>query len=598
MPRPRLLWQIYAPFLIILLVAIFAAGWYASHSLRELFNETAEEDLAARARMVEDQFRAALLSGDTRQVDSLCDRIGRNSGTRLTVVLPSGEVVGDSERDPADMDNYADRPEIRGAFEQGIGSKVRYSYTLEREMMYVAIPLVADGEVLGVLRTSLNLSTLQEALRNSYVRIMAAGAFIAALAAIVAGFLSSRISKPLEEMKHCAEQFARGELDLRVPLGGSEEVASLGEALNQMATQLDERIHTIALQRNEKTAILASMVEGVLAVDSQERLISVNQAARDMLAIAAQETADKPIQEIVRNPTLQDLVGQVLGGSGPVEQEILLRNGQEKVLHAHASDLRSANGERIGALLMLNDITRLRRLETVRQDFVANVSHELRTPITSIKGFVETLQDDPLDDADHVRHFLRIIARQVDRLNAIIEDLLLLSSIEQDLEGRQLKRSATVLGDVLTASAELCAARAAEKGTLIEVECPPDLTAEVNAPLLEQALVNLIDNAVKYSEAEARIEVTANEEEDGIAVSVRDYGVGIQAEHLPRLFERFYRVDTARSRKMGGTGLGLAIVKHIARAHNGYVTVESAPNEGSRFTIHLPAEAPPEAAEV
>jgi two-component system phosphate regulon sensor histidine kinase PhoR len=291
----------------------------------------------------------------------------------------------------------------------------------------------------------------------------------------------------------------------------------------------------------------------------------------------------------VRHPDLQNFVTRALASSRQVDGEIILRdNGRDRLLQVRGTTLRDPQGKAFGALIVFNDVTRLRRLEQARRDFVANVSHELKTPITSIKGFVETLLDGAIREPDNALNFLQIIARHAERLNEIIDDLLSLSRIEQDSEQGKITLSHDPMKGVLHEAIQVCQERAAAKAIEIDLECPDDLAAEINSPLLSQAVVNLIDNAVKYSPPKRPVHVEAREEMGEVIILVRDHGPGIAPEHLPRLFERFYRVDGGRSRKEGGTGLGLAIVKHIAQAHGGYVTLQSAPGKGSTFLIHLP----------
>jgi two-component system phosphate regulon sensor histidine kinase PhoR len=265
-----------------------------------------------------------------------------------------------------------------------------------------------------------------------------------------------------------------------------------------------------------------------------------------------------------------------------------VRNGGERFLQAHGTILHDAEDRGIGALVVLNDVTRIRKLESVRREFVANVAHEIRTPVTSIKGFVETLLDGALENPKNAEHFLNIIGRQAERLNAIIEDLLSLSRIEQETESAEIALKEGRIIDVLQAAVQLCEKKAAGKKIAVRLACEEDVSAKINPPLLEQALVNLIDNAINYSGRGSPVHVEAARGDTEIIIGVRDQGCGIAKQHLPRLFERFYRVDKARSRKLGGTGLGLAIVKHITQAHGGNVTVESTPGEGSTFRIHLP----------
>ena len=295
------------------------------------------------------------------------------------------------------------------------------------------------------------------------------------------------------------------------------------------------------------------------------------------------------MQEIIRNSDLRRLAELALASEQSVEDDIVLRGHQDRILQVCGTSLRDLKGRSIGAVLVLHDVTHYRHLENVRRDFVANVSHELKTPIASIKGFVETLLDGASENPEDAKRFLRIVAKQADRLNQIIEDLLSLSKIEQSEEQANLPLEEAGIKDILDAAVNDCLAPAAERRIRINVSCDTDLLANINARLLEQAVVNLLDNAIKYSEPGEEVLITARALANEVLISVTDHGCGIDRDHLPRLFERFYRADKARSRKLGGTGLGLAIVKHIVQAHRGRVSVQSTPGKGSTFTIHLPA---------
>ena len=590
MRRRRLVTQLFPPYLVIVLVALLAVTWYASQTWRHSFLAQTATDLKVRADLVKPQFKGLLQPLDAPAVDRLCKKLGQLSATRLTVILPSGRVVGDSSNNPAKMDNHADRPEIQEALKGGIGISTRHSYTEEAHMTYVATPVRDQGRIIGVVRASLPVVSIGQALNRMYFKIALGGMGAALLAALLSLLMARRLSKPLEEMKQAAQRFAQGDLRVKVPVPQSDELASLAEALNHMAKQLDERIGTIVRQRQEQEAVLASMVEGVMAVDHRERLLTLNQAAARLLGVDPETARLRPIPEVVRNPDLQNFVDQALASSRQVDGEIILRdNGQDRLLQARGTTLRDLQGNAFGALIVLNDVTRLRRLEQARRDFVANVSHELKTPITSIKGFVETLLDGAMQDPKDALNFLHIIAKHADRLNDIINDLLSLSRIEQDSERGKIPLSTGRIQEILHDAIQVCRDRAAAKDIRIDLDCPEELAAGINGPLLLQAVVNLIDNAVKYSPAGLLVEVEARFELGEVLILVRDQGPGIAPEHLPRLFERFYRVDPGRSRKVGGTGLGLAIVKHIAQAHGGYVTLQSAPGKGSTFFIHLPS---------
>ncbi len=414
----------------------------------------------------------------------------------------------------------------------------------------------------------------------------------AILAAAAAGggawLLARRIAQPLEDLRQGVLSYARGELGHKIVVGDIAEVAELAETLQVMAQHLDERMDTILRQNHEQQAVLASMVEGVLAVDTEERVISLNRAAARLLGTNLEQMQGRSLQEVVRNADLRRFVAMVLVSDQPLEGDVVLRHARERVLQANGTALRDSQGNGIGAVIVLNDVSRLRQLENMRRDFAANVSHELKTPITSIKGFVETLLDGAVHSPDDTERFLKIIARQAERLDAIIEDLLSLSKIEREAETSDILLTSGHVREVLENAIHDCERGAAERQITLSLACPDEITARCNAQLLQQAVGNLLDNAIKYSEPGREVVLSAERTAYEVAIRVRDQGCGIAAEHHSRLFERFYRVDKARSRKVGGTGLGLAIVKHIVLAHRGQVSVESKPAAGSTFTIHLP----------
>jgi two-component system phosphate regulon sensor histidine kinase PhoR len=590
MKHRRLLWHLFITYLIIALFALIAVTWYASDSFKNYSLQQTAVDLEIMGHLSEGQLVPLLKLNDHQSIQTKCDDFKQSSGARFTVIAPSGVVIADSEEDPAVMDNHGDRPEVLAALKEGYGQSIRYSYTLGQNMMYVAVAIRDSKVIIGILRISLPITSIESELNSVYVRVALAGLAVAILAALVSFYISRRISRPLEVMRREAKRFADGELTRKLPPSNIAELNSLATTLNRVAAQLHDRIQAVVRQRNEQNAVLSSMVEGVLAVDSDARLISMNEAAAKLFNISHHNIEGKTLHESIRNAALLEFVDHVLGSQESGEAEIRIYDKDERYLQVHGTVLRDANNASIGALIVLNDITRIKRLETVRQDFVANVSHELKTPVTSIKGFVETLLDGSVPDEETARHFLSIISRHADRLQAIIEDLLSLSRLEQEAEKAQVKLETDRLKPVLESAVQACDLKASEKNIKISLDCPDDISVRMNAQLLEQAAINLLDNAVKYSEREAAVQMSVSKTPESIVIKVSDEGIGIPAEHLPRLFERFYRVDKARSRKMGGTGLGLSIVKHIVQIHGGYTDVESALGQGSDFYIFLPAE--------
>jgi two-component system phosphate regulon sensor histidine kinase PhoR len=591
MARKKLIWQLYPTYLVVTLAVLIAVTWYCSHFFRHFYIDQTRKKLTTLAYVVAENMSTYLRAEDFSEIDRACKQLSRASKKepRFTVILSSGKVIGDSDEDPAQMANHSDRVEIKKALSDGYGWSLRLSPTLGKNMMYVAVPIKEGGETKAVVRSAIPATAIDEALRNIYFKIFWGGLATALCSAGLSLLISRRISKPIVDMKKIAERFASGDLDHRLLVWGTGELDSLANALNKMATQLQERFATITDQRNELEAVLSSMVEGVVAVDGQGRIVSINKAAATLLNIDAQHSQDRMIEEVIRNVELQEFIKRTLNSKVPTEADIPLPTEGDRLFQLHGAPLPTGAGGRVGAVIVLNDMTRMRRLENVRREFVANVSHELKTPVTSIQGFVEALLEGAMNDPKQAERFLKIIAKHSDRLNSIIEDLLTLSRLEEDKERKEISFEAAELKPVLASAIELSSTKAEAKQMKIELICQDYTQAKINAALLEQAMINLIDNAVKYSSSGDIIRIIAEQKNNETTISVQDNGCGIAQEHLPRIFERFYVIDKGRSRKLGGTGLGLAIVKHIAQVHGGYVTVESSLGKGSTFTIHLSA---------
>jgi two-component system phosphate regulon sensor histidine kinase PhoR len=384
-------------------------------------------------------------------------------------------------------------------------------------------------------------------------------------------------------------RFASGDLEYRLDVPNSQEFGALSEATNEMAAQLHARIFMLTEQHSELEAVLSGMVEAVLVIDTNERMTRVNRAAERLFQIDQTRVRNRSVQETIRHSDLHRFVRRTLELEEPVEGELTIVGTPDQYLQAHGAKLRDGHGQCMGLVVVLNDVSRLKTLEDIRRDFVANVSHELKTPITSIKGFLETLKEGAIRNPEHAERFLHIVIKHTDRLSAIIEDLLSLSRIERDAEKGEMALEEKPLRPVFEAVVKACGKTAELKDITLELEVSDELLARINPRLLEQALVNLVDNAIKYSEPGHAVKISGQTGRGEVVIKVQDTGCGIPREHLQRIFERFYRVDKARSRKVGGTGLGLAIVKHIVHAHDGAVSVESSPGRGSSFSIHLPS---------
>ncbi len=598
MRQLRLFWQIFPACVGISLLSIVLVGWLANNSSHDFYINELNRELRERIRLLQPSVTALTQSGTDEQLQDFVRRTGRQASTRITLIDARGVVLADSSEDHSLMDNHASRPEVALALSGKEGRSIRGSKTLRESMLYVALPVpLKTGQAPGVLRLAITTSAydqLSRAFTNKLILICLA---VPLLAALLSALSARRISRPLEEMKRGAEQLAIGRFDAspRIKVDHmTVEMAGLANAINQMAEQINQRVRIIIQQRNELEAVFSGMADSVVAIDADKNIIRMNQAASGLFMLSADSVKGKPAQGVIRNTQLLELIDYTLAHNSQQEKEVTVFSGTDPItLQTHAMPLRDEKGASVGVLLVMNDLTKLNRLENIRQDFVANVSHELKTPITVIKGYIETLLDGALAEQDTARSFLAVAAAQANRLDAIVDDLLTLSRIEDKSSREKVQTSPASARQVLENAVEACAPLAEEKRLQFEVECAPELSAPMNQPLLEQALINLLNKAIAYSPAGSTVRLfcRVSKKADGsslLHLSVSDKGPGIGKEHLPRIFERFYRCDRARSRDMGGTGLGLAIVKHIVQAHNGTVEVESILGKGSTFTITLP----------
>jgi two-component system phosphate regulon sensor histidine kinase PhoR len=421
------------------------------------------------------------------------------------------------------------------------------------------------------------------------LQVSLAGIIVLLSAGLLSAIVIRRISRPIGELKESAHALAAGDLNQPIPPSNVKEVGELAEAMNQMAATLDERYQTIVRQRSFQSIILASMTEGIVVFDDEERLVSLNEAAERILDVKTEDVRGVSLPEAVRNPQLQRIVRDTLSTREPGQSVVTIIDGEERVALATTALLQETGDNERGVLLVLNEITEQSRAEKIRRDFVANVSHELRTPITSILGSAETLLDGAKDNPEDLDRFLQIISRQAKRLDDLAADLRDLAHIENLSDIGEVEMSSVSVSNLLGSAVSDCETIATGKDITVTSECSDNLSVQGDPQLLEQAVVNLIDNAIKYSEPGNSVKLEGLQVEDTVRIRVTDNGHGIAAHHLPRIFERFYRAENSRSREYGGTGLGLAIVKHIARAHGGQVKVDSVRGRGSTFEISLPA---------
>jgi two-component system, OmpR family, phosphate regulon sensor histidine kinase PhoR len=505
-------------------------------------------------------------------------------------VMPDGRVIADSDGDPATMENHAERPEVAAALQGRAGNDIRKSQTTGQATAYFARQIDLDGRVIAVLRAALPLSSVREAPAH-IARLVAMAALLSfGLTLGLFYFVSRSLSRSVQRLADGAARFAAGDLSHRIVKPSSREMSALAEALNHMAERLNDQIEMLQAQRSEQQAIHQSMSNGMLALDLEQRILSVNRAAERLLGIDGAGVRGRLLQEVLREPELHRFVADSFSDDQRTVGEFQLRNAATPTVQAVSQPLRNPREQPVGLLVLLNDVTELRRLETIRSDFAANVSHELRTPITNIKGYVETMLDVGVHDQQQTRRFLEVINRNTARLASIIEDLLALARLEQPGTRGTLEKQRVAASRAVDACLAQFESEIAAKSMRIVTNLAPDLRVWANVQLLEQALGNLISNALKYSPAGTTITIHGERLPTGeTALAVADEGPGIPEEHRARIFERFYRVDRARSREMGGTGLGLSIVKHIALVHGGSVTVQSEVGCGSLFRIVLPS---------
>ncbi|NQU26740.1 MAG: PAS domain-containing protein [Candidatus Marinimicrobia bacterium] len=587
MKQQRLIYRLLPSYLAISFIVITILLWYSLRGISEFNTRQTARNLLARAELV----RQALgyhHDLDNANFEKISYEMGSVSRTRVTILDPQGLVLGDSDKESDQMENHFDRPEFEKALFGEVGQSIRYSQTLQRDMMYLALPLIMDGQVKYIIRTSIPLQSLVDSVEPIKTRLILVALMAALLAILISVVVAKLISRPIINLQTGAERIAAGDFTISFPRSSVMELDSLASSMNRMTAELDHRIRMITRQRNEQRAVLASMIEGVIAVDLDERIIRMNKSAGKLFDCKPKKVTGKSLVEVVRNPNLQNFIQELLTTKSRAETEITLIGIEEQHLLASGAPLLDQADSCRGVVVVLNDITRLKRLEHIRQEFVGNVAHELKTPLTSIKGFVETMQSGALDKPEEARRFIDIIARQADRLDTILEDLLHLSKIEQQRDRQEIILEPARLAYIIDGAIRDCESLMNQHSITITANIDQEIMVATDRLLLRQAITNLIDNAVKYSNHGTEVIVSTEISKKHIDISVTDQGIGIAEQYIPRLFERFYRVDKGRSRKAGGTGLGLAIVKHIVLAHNGSISVASKLNEGSVFTIRLP----------
>jgi two-component system, OmpR family, phosphate regulon sensor histidine kinase PhoR len=587
--RHNLFWKLTLTFFALLLGVLVAVDVFAERALRDAYASTTFAQLAAIGRIAQAHppKLTAIPPSSSEDMHALREWVGQiaASGARVTVITPSGLVLADSQSDPSTMENHAGRPEIRDALAKGQGQSIRHSVTINRDLLYYAVKQNMGSDSPLVLRFALPAADIEETLAAFRRRLWLASAVIMALAGAASLLVSLRFAARIERLREFSRRVADGDFQ-PLPGDGSEDaLAQLGASLNQTAARLDRTIRSLTEERNLSSAILGSMVEGVAVVNGGERLVFANQSFGDILELDLPPKSGSPLVEVARQTEMIEAVRKVLSGAPRVEAEIMTGTLRQHFFAATIAAVRA--GETCGAVIVLHDITELRKLERVRRDFVANVSHEFRTPLTAIQGFAETLLAGAMEDPQNRERFLGIIVEHSRRLARLTEDLLMLSKMDSDR--LELELRPVSVSQLIESCLETSQHRAAEKEITITVKCTEGLPEIVgDRRRLAQVLQNLLDNAMQYSMSRGKITIGAEVRGAEVVITVSDTGMGVPKADQPRIFERFYRVDAARSREAGGTGLGLSIAKHLVEAHGGCIWVDSELGHGSQFHFSVP----------
>ena len=581
MRKRRFLWVVLIPFILVLIGLLLLVYFFIASSFEQSYISEKEQELSKLGQIVITGYDKLYARKLTPEAEDFFSEIARQAEMRVTVVSMEGVVLFDSEKDARIMENHATRPEIKSALYGTKAMSIRYSYELKLHMMYVGLPLEVDNRVEGVVRVSYPLAGIKHSIDQFIYEIILAGVISLIFFVIIVYIISRQIASSLEHMRQGAEEYSKGNYGYKVEHSDIYEISRTSDTLNHMAREIGEKITALDKERREKNLVLESMTEGVVAINHESYVMYANQAAERIFERFDEFKPGALLYAIIRVPEIHRLVDDCIEGKVDEAEKMLELLPSEKNILVRVMRL----NEEAGILLVFNDLTKILRLEQTRQDFVANVSHELRTPITSVVGFVETLLDGAVEDKESAVRFLNIIFEQSKRMAQIIDDLLILSRLDSGVE---MAKEKLPLGMVISSSIALTNDSYMKKKITVDYSYKGSEEIYCNSHFLEQAIINLLTNAVRYSESGSKVNITVEIDKRIVKISVKDSGIGIAKEFHERIFERFFRTDKARSRNEGGTGLGLSIVKHIAMLHNGRVELDSAVGRGSTFSLVLP----------
>ncbi|MNH75008.1 Alkaline phosphatase synthesis sensor protein PhoR [compost metagenome] len=576
-------------------ISMLAAGLTMAQVFKDSHVTALEDNMAREINLISSTLELPKIdsnSGAMAYYTSQAKQIDKLTNSRVTFVSLNGKVVGDSESDPSKMGDHSTREEIVSAKEHGnTGTSIRYSSTVHENMLYVARHVVSKQGFDGYIRLSMSLETVGEGLRRGWALMIGGLAVLFLAAALVSYRVAIGLTRPIEHITTVAHRISKLDYDARVDLKRQDEIGQLGNAINGMADSLQLQLKRIRDNEDLLQSVLSNMTGGILMVDTNDRIALVNREAERILRLKDTYMLGKLYHEIKRSYELTRFMDEGISCMEQMSEERTIYDPEEKILHFDSVPMFEDDGSYRGMLFLLRDVTEIRKLEVMRSEFVANVSHELKTPIAAVKGFAETLLSGGVKDEETSRSFLQIIYDEGDRLNRLIGDILELSKIES--RRVPLEYSPVHVHSLLASIFEVLQSSAAKKCITMKLEVPEELFMEADEDRLRQIFMNLLSNAISYTLDGGRVKVTAESlehsgEEEKIRFIISDTGIGIPKKDLPRIFERFYRVDKARSRSSGGTGLGLSIVKHLVELHHGTIRVESKVGEGTMFILDLP----------
>jgi two-component system phosphate regulon sensor histidine kinase PhoR len=577
--KSRLFLKVFGTYLLVGFISLSVVALLVRQEIRKSVTAGIEEELTAFAGIMELSSR--------KDVETRIQRLAELSRSRVTLMDAAGKILADSELPVAQMEKHFNRPEIEEARVRGKGRAIRFSRTVGMDMLYVALPLKGAGETGGYVRLARPLHEVKSQTDALFSSFLIAMVIVFPLALILAFFFSYRMTSPISAMEQFTERLRQGDVSGTLLIKTSDEMKQLADNINYLVEELQEKIRTANEEKAKLIAAFASMTEGVLVLDREDRIEIFNRAFRKMIASRFGDVVGKTLIEAFRNIELQEIFDRFKKEGEAVSREIALGEGHPLILDASISTIQGPPGER-KTMIVFHDVTRLKRLERVRADFVANVTHEIRTPLTAILGFIETLLEGALEERETARKFLEIIKRHARRLNRLVEDLLIISDVE--LGEMQLFFESVSAGGILDNVLLVVEPKAREKELTLHREWPEDLPPiRADRDRLVQIFLNVLDNAVKFTPERGSIDVKASADGKGhVVISISDTGIGIPREELSRLGERFYRVDKTRSRELGGTGLGLSIVKHLMAAHGGKMEIESQLGKGTTVSLYFP----------